>query len=154
MLTIENISNSENKSFLLQFDWFDYILLGKPVCLSLTPCQSCFSRMFFLLSLSPLRSCSLLLLLRLHSSGLEQHGSGWSLRSGRHSRKLGTSSKLWLGGQIVGNRQMYVWRKKWQPTPVFLPGKSHERRSLVAYSPWGRRVWHNLATEWAQLFCF
>ena len=26
------------------------------------------------------------------------------------------------------------WRKKWQPTPVFLPRKSHGRRSLVAYS--------------------
>ena len=30
------------------------------------------------------------------------------------------------------------WRRKWQPTPVFLPGKSHGRRSLVGYSPWGR----------------
>ena len=29
------------------------------------------------------------------------------------------------------------WRKKWQPTPVFLPGKFHEQRSLVGYSPWG-----------------
>ena len=29
------------------------------------------------------------------------------------------------------------WRRKWQPTPVFLPGKPHERRSLVGYSPWG-----------------
>ena len=26
---------------------------------------------------------------------------------------------------------------KWQPTPVFLPGKSHGRRSIVGYSPWG-----------------
>ena len=139
MLTIENISNSENKSFLFQFGWFDYILFGKPVCLSLTQCQSCFSRMLFLLSLSLLRSYSLLPLSRLHSRGLEQHGSGWSLRSGRHSRKLGTSSKLWLGGQIVGNRQMYLWRRKWQPTPVFLPGKSHEQRILAGYSPCGHK---------------
>ena len=29
------------------------------------------------------------------------------------------------------------WRRKWQPTPVFLPGKSHGRRSLVGYSSWG-----------------
>ena len=29
------------------------------------------------------------------------------------------------------------WRKKWQPTPVFLPGESHRQRSLVGYSPWG-----------------
>jgi hypothetical protein len=29
------------------------------------------------------------------------------------------------------------WRRKWQPTPVLLPGKSHGQRSLVGYSPWG-----------------
>ena len=29
------------------------------------------------------------------------------------------------------------WRRKWQPTPVFLPGESHGRRSLVGWSPWG-----------------
>ena len=28
------------------------------------------------------------------------------------------------------------WRRKWQPTQVFLPGKSHGQRSLVHYSPW------------------
>ena len=31
------------------------------------------------------------------------------------------------------------WRRKWHPTPVFLPGKSHGRRSLVGYSPWGHK---------------
>ena len=31
------------------------------------------------------------------------------------------------------------WRRKWQPSPVLLPGKSHGRRSLVGYSPWGRK---------------
>ena len=30
------------------------------------------------------------------------------------------------------------WRRKWQSTPVLLPGKSHGQRSLVGYSPWGR----------------
>ena len=29
------------------------------------------------------------------------------------------------------------WRRKWQPTPVLLPGKFHGQRSLVGYSPWG-----------------
>ena len=29
------------------------------------------------------------------------------------------------------------WRRKWQPTPVFLPGKVHGQRSLVGYSPEG-----------------
>ena len=31
------------------------------------------------------------------------------------------------------------WRRKWQPTLVFLPGESHGQRSLVDYSPWGRK---------------
>ena len=31
------------------------------------------------------------------------------------------------------------WRRKRQPTPVLLPRKSHGRRSLVGYSPWGRK---------------
>ena len=29
------------------------------------------------------------------------------------------------------------WRRKWQPTPVLLPGKSHRHRSMVGYSLWG-----------------
>ena len=33
----------------------------------------------------------------------------------------------------------FPWRRKWQPTPVFLPGESHGQRSLVGYSPWGCR---------------
>ena len=30
-------------------------------------------------------------------------------------------------------------RRKWQPTPVFLPGEFHGQRSLADYSPWGRK---------------
>ena len=29
--------------------------------------------------------------------------------------------------------------KEWQSTPVLLPGKSHGQKSLVGYSPWGRK---------------
>ena len=29
------------------------------------------------------------------------------------------------------------WRRKWHPTSIFLPGKSHKQRSLEGYSPWG-----------------
>ena len=29
------------------------------------------------------------------------------------------------------------WRRAWQPTPVFLPGKSRGQRSPAGYSPWG-----------------
>ena len=39
------------------------------------------------------------------------------------------------------------WRRKWQPTPVFLPGKLHRRGRPVGYSPWSHRVRHDWATE-------
>ena len=31
------------------------------------------------------------------------------------------------------------WRRKWQPTPVFLPEKFHGHWILVGYSPWGHK---------------
>ena len=37
-----------------------------------------------------------------------------------------TQVRLWVG--------KIFWRRKWQPTPVFLPEKSQEQRSLVAKS--------------------
>ena len=33
------------------------------------------------------------------------------------------------------------WRRKWRSNPVLLPGESHGQRSLVGYSPWGRKDW-------------
>ena len=39
-------------------------------------------------------------------------------------------------GQEEGNGR---WRKKWQPTPVFLPGESHGQRNVAGYSPWGHK---------------
>ena len=38
---------------------------------------------------------------------------------------------LWVG--------KIPWRRKWQPTPVLLPGKFHRWRSLIGYSPWDRK---------------
>ena len=38
------------------------------------------------------------------------------------------------------------WRRKWQPTPVLVPRKFHGWRSLVGYSPWGRK--ESDTTEW------
>ena len=51
------------------------------------------------------------------------------------------------------------WRKKWQPTPVFLPGKFHGQRSLVGYRPQGckesdaneRLNYHNSLTKFMKL---
>ena len=42
------------------------------------------------------------------------------------------------------------WRRKWQPTLVFLHGKSQGQRSLAGYSPWGHK--ESDMTEWAHKF--
>ena len=42
------------------------------------------------------------------------------------------------------------WRRKWQPTPVSLPGESHGQRSLAGYSLWGRKSQTRLSTQHTQ----
>ena len=39
------------------------------------------------------------------------------------------------------------WRRKWQPTAVSLPEKTHGQKSLAGYSPWGRRVRRDYVTD-------
>ena len=54
-----------------------------------------------------------------------------------------SSDELWsTGGWMANHPSIFAmrtswWRRKWQPTPVLVPGKSHGWRSLVGYSPWG-----------------
>ena len=87
--------------------------------------------------------------------------------SGSLSHLLHTISRLaeyswslpvWLSGKestcLCRRRGLDPWygkipcRRKWQPTPVFLPGKSHGQRNPAGYGPWGRkRVGHNRATK-------
>ena len=50
-------------------------------------------------------------------------------------------------GSIAGSGR-FPWRRKWQPTPVLLPEKSHRQKSLVDYRPWGRK--ESDTTEWLQ----
>ena len=45
--------------------------------------------------------------------------------------KAGNLGSLWVG--------KILWRREWQPTPIFMPGESHGQRSLGVYSPWGRK---------------
>ena len=54
-----------------------------------------------------------------------------------------SSDSAELAGELPG-WHLYVtqadrWRRKWRPTPVFLPGEPHGQRSLVGYSPRGRK---------------
>ena len=53
-------------------------------------------------------------------------------------KRLLTMRETWV--QFLGQED--PWRRKWQPTPVLLPGKFHGWMSLVGYSPWGRKGSH------------
>ena len=53
----------------------------------------------------------------------------------------------WERGGGNRTRAWIPWRRAWQPAPVVLPGESHGQRSLVDYSPRGRRVRDDLATK-------
>ena len=44
---------------------------------------------------------------------------------------------MWIHALIDPQAGKIPWRRKWQPTPVFLPAESHGQRSLAGYSPWG-----------------
>ena len=47
-----------------------------------------------------------------------------------------------VGHDWVTSLSLFIflhWRRKWQPTPGLLPGKSLGWRSVVGYSPWGRK---------------
>ena len=53
----------------------------------------------------------------------------------RRPKRLGFDPWIWKN----------PWSRKWQPTPVFLPGESHGQRSMVGYCPWDQKE----STEWA-----
>ena len=49
------------------------------------------------------------------------------------------TSKEYERNELADSLLEQPWKRKWQPTPVFLPGKFHGHRSLVGYSPQGGR---------------
>ena len=64
----------------------------------------------------------------------------------------GVSLVKWLPWWLSGKESASQCRRKEplekEPAPIFLPGKSHGQRSLVGYSPQGRkRIRHDLATK-------
>ena len=61
----------------------------------------------------------------------------WTEEPGR-LQSMGSQSQTRLSNSLSLFTFMH-WRRKWRPTPVFLPGESHEQRSLVIYNPQGRK---------------
>ena len=68
---------------------------------------------------------------------LSHQGSGFpGVASGNESACQCRRRKRYRSDPWVGQ---IPWSRKWQTTPVFLPGKSQGQRSLVGYSPWIHR---------------
>ena len=69
-----------------------------------------------------------------------------ALHSPSQNKNHYSSSRPHFSIYIYTYIHIYLWRRQWPPTPVFLPGKSHGQRSLVGCSPWGRK--ESDTTEW------
>ena len=106
-------------------------------------------------SLSPLLYCS-------HKCVLERSFMGTCIHFGKHEinvfyvpywaflvaqivKNLPTMQETWVWSLV----RRIPWRWEWRPTPVFFPGESHGQRSLVGYSPWGRKELD--MTDWLTL---
>ena len=60
-----------------------------------------------------------------------------------------------LGLRFLDHYDPWVRKILWLPTPVFLPGESHRQRSLVGYSPWGRKELEMTARTFVfELWCW
>ena len=71
-----------------------------------------------------------------HSSNL-----AWKIPWTQEPGRLQSMGSLRVGHNWATSLSLFTfmhWRRKWQPTPVFLPGESQGRRSLVGCCPWGR----------------
>ena len=73
-----------------------------------------------------------------HKNGGAKHTLGFLVTSGKkHICRCGCGFDPRVG--------KIPWRRKWQPNPVFLPGRSHGQRSLAGNSPWVHRSWTRLS---------
>ena len=92
--------------------------------------------------------------------GVAQTWVKWAKRYNLHVIKAVMGASLVVRGSEstcnAGNRRFgfhpwvwkIPWRRIWQPTPVFLPGKFHGQRSLEGYSPWGCKE-SDMTEQWS-----
>ena len=74
-----------------------------------------------------------------HSSTL-----AWRIPWMEEPGRLQSMGSLRVGHDWATSLSLFTfmpWRRKWQPTPVFLPGESQGRGSLVGFRLWGRTEW-------------
>ena len=83
-----------------------------------------------------------------HSSTL-----AWKIPWAEEPGRLQSMGSLRDGHDWVTSRSLFTcmhWRRKWQPTPVFLPGESQGRGSLVGCHLWGRTESDTTEATWQQ----
>ena len=102
----------------------------------------CFVYSSFLLATS-----LFLVILGFPEKALEPHSStlAWKIPWTEESSRLQSIGSLRI--MSLSLFPFMHWRRKWQPTPVFLPGESQGWRSLVGCCLWGHRVGH----DWTDL---
>ena len=132
-----------------------YILEIKP--LSVTSFTNIFSHSFGWLFVLLMVSFALQKLLSL----VRSHAIGWIVKC-THTCNMGGLPILWSSGKestcwcrrcrFNPWVEKIPWRKKWQPIPVFLPGKLRGQMSLVSYSPRGHKELNT--TEWLSMHAF
>ena len=118
----------------LQHQTFQWILKVDSLLLKLNSCLSTLQRHLLIF---PSNNSKISSLFSLRKYFLVLTGITWRFPHGSVSKESACN-----GGDLaltwVGN---IPWRRKWQPTPVFVPGKSHGLRSLVGYIPWCHKSW-------------
>ena len=78
----------------------------------------------------------------------------WRVPWAEEPGRLQSMGSLRVGHDWVTSLSLFTfmhWRGKWQPTPVFLPGESQGRRSLVGCCLWGRTGLHRVGQDWSDL---
>ena len=84
------------------------------------------------------------------SSGTHSSALAWKIPWTEEPGGLQSMGSLRVGHDWATSLSLFTcmhWRRKWQPTPVFLPGESQGRGSLVGCCLWGHRVGH----DWSDL---
>ena len=88
------------------------------------------------------------MLVHLSEKAMAPHSStlAWKIPWMEEPGRLQSMGSLRVGHDWAASLSLFTfmhWRRKWQPTPVFLPGESQGRGSLVGCRLWGHRVGHN-----------
>ena len=86
---------------------------------------------------------------------LSTHGVAWFTRTQRHWRASQVGKGFTCQFRRLKRHRFNLWvrsipwSRKWQPTPVFLPGEFHGQRRLADYNPWGHK--ESDMTEWLNI---